>query len=71
MLQVEKLARLGQPVPLLAAFPFRVSVDSVATALADPMARTHNAKRDYCTCVEEESIWNLFGKSKNDVKKDD
>ena len=71
MLQVEKLARLGQPVPLLAAFPVRVSVGGATTAMADPMVHTYNAKRDYSTCVEEESINPFFGKSKNDVKKDD
>ena len=72
MMQVEKMARTGQAVPLLAAFPFRITVDaSAATMMAEPAGYTCSAKRDYSTCVEEESICPFFGKSKNDVKQDD
>ncbi len=72
MLQVQKLARLGQEVPLLAAFPFAVTVDGTEPRGLPPvLARTYNGRRDYSTCVEEESINPFFGRSKNDVKKDD
>jgi len=71
-MQITKLARLGQPVPLLAAFPFQISVGEAAEASGPPTVdRVCMAKRDYSTCVEEESIGGFISKSKNDVKKDD
>lgn len=72
MLQVHKLARLGQPVPLLAAFPFSISVGETATPLIPPgMDHVCMGKRDYSTCVNEESVGGFLAKSKSDVKKDD
>ena len=70
MLQIEKLVRLGQPVPLLAAFPFQISTNAQA-APPEPMGFVHNARRDYSTCTSEESVGGFLSKSKNDVKKDD
>jgi hypothetical protein len=66
---IEKLVRLSHPVPLLAAFPFQIQVE--AESVSAPAAQIINGKRDYSTCVQEESVCPIFGKSKNDVKKDD
>jgi hypothetical protein len=71
MVRIEKLARVGQPVPLLAAFPFRIRVDDAPVAASARLAaRSYDGRRDYSTCVDEESAGGIFT-SKNDVKKDD
>jgi hypothetical protein len=70
IVHIQKLSRLERPVPLLAAFPFQIRMDGPSpSARARPESRTCSGKRDYSTCVEEESV-GLFN-SKNDVKKDD
>jgi hypothetical protein len=68
IVHIQKLSRLERPVPLLAAFPFQIRMEG-PSAPAQAASHTCSGKRDYSTCVEEESV-GLFN-SKNDVKKDD
>ena len=85
MMLLEKLSRLGEPVPLLAAFPYRVTIreDNAVTATMPGTARKTNAEapmpgtdrvtmaRDYSTSYYEECINPIFGKSRGDTRKDD
>jgi len=74
-MQIEKVTvDAAGPIPLIAAFPYRVVVDDVGEGIAVYDAETQltrfAGRRDFSTCREDESIWSIFS-SKSDTKKDD
>jgi hypothetical protein len=76
-MKIVKLARTsGAAMPLIAALPYRVVLDSpdgFAPFTYDPETQlsVFAGGRDFSTCREDESVYPLFGKSKSDTKKDD
>lgn len=73
-MHVEKLIEKSDKViPVMAAIPYRISIDDEDEegALYDPQTqRTLFAGKGYCTCRRDESTGGFFS-SKSDTKKDD
>jgi hypothetical protein len=66
------------PKPLMAALLYEISVDSdgLETAISyNPELQittiAGSRRKDFSTSPESESVWNVFGTSKSDTKKDD
>lgn len=73
-MHIQKLSvKTSSIIPLMAALPYRVAMDSPAVCGIeyDPATQlSYFASRDFSTCREDESAGGIFS-SKSDTKKDD
>jgi hypothetical protein len=76
MTAVKETVSSGGVIPLLAALPFRIAVESSDNEPSfsyDPISQQTRfaSSRGYSTCQYEESVGGFISKSRTDTKKDD